>query len=108
EIKDPLRVPKGDPFREEGEWCTGRFVDPFHPGLKPAGTKGAHTSSVTDRPWGSDTCTALPFDNRRQRRPRVGFLMTHLYKSPTAPSRGEADFIFGSPEHHCPQHEDLL
>ncbi|KAJ4948892.1 hypothetical protein JOQ06_020414, partial [Pogonophryne albipinna] len=48
--------------------------------------RGSH-SSVTDRPWGSDTCTALPFDNRRQRRPRVGFLMTHLYKSPTAPSR---------------------
>lgn len=50
-MKDPMRDPKGDPFREEGSGAFGGFFDPFH--LKACGdSKGSH-SSVTDKAPGS-------------------------------------------------------
>lgn len=80
-MKDPLRDPKGDPFRKQGSGALGDFW-PFSPVLKPVGTAGPRIALSLTEPWGPDTCTMWQQETEEA---KSRFLMTDLYNAPLVP-----------------------
>lgn len=76
-MKDPLRDPKGDPFRGEGGGTLGDFR-PLSPVLNPVGNAGARIALSLTEPWGPDTYRGLQCDNKKPEEAKSRLLMADV------------------------------